>query len=143
MRIAGYSCVELAKTIATNAHEGQKRWGGEPYIVHPEAVAKTVAGYGWEHESVAWLHDVVEDTPLTLGYLLDAGIPYEVVRAVEFLTHREEQTYLAYILELRKHEMVRRIKLADIECNLNDSKDRKNKNSVRDKWMLAAHILSV
>jgi (p)ppGpp synthase/HD superfamily hydrolase len=143
MRTVGYPCVELAKTIATNAHEGQKRWGGEPYIIHPEAVAKTVAGYGWQYEAIAWLHDVVEDTPLTLGYLLDAGMPYETVCAVELLTHREEQTYLAYILELRKHEMVRRIKLADIECNLNDSKDMKNKNSVRDKWMLAAHILSV
>lgn len=64
--------VAKAKEFATRAHEGQlRKWTGEPYIVHPEAVAKRVelAGEDLEAIDAAWLHDVVEDCGVTLDQI--------------------------------------------------------------------------
>jgi guanosine-3',5'-bis(diphosphate) 3'-pyrophosphohydrolase len=60
-----------ALDYAVRAHGEQKRASGEPYIIHPIAVAETVAQWGLDHEAVmaALLHDVVEDTEITLDEL--------------------------------------------------------------------------
>lgn len=60
--------LQKAVDMATKLHEGQKRKSGEPYIIHPLAVAKILAGIGMDdHTIVAGiLHDVVEDTSCTL-----------------------------------------------------------------------------
>ena len=60
--------VDKAFRVACERHEGQKRRSGEPYIIHPVAVAKIVLDYGMDYQSVAaaMLHDTVEDTDLTL-----------------------------------------------------------------------------
>ncbi len=59
--------IEKAFRIADDAHQGQKRRSGEPYIIHPVAVATILADMGMDADSVcaALLHDVVEDTPTT------------------------------------------------------------------------------
>ncbi len=56
-----------AYILAYDAHKDQKRRSGEPYIIHPVAVAQILADIGMDSESVcsALLHDVVEDTPIT------------------------------------------------------------------------------
>lgn len=60
--------VERAIKLATEAHEGQFRKSGDPYIVHPLAVMKMVQGWGMDEDTViaAVLHDTVEDTKVTL-----------------------------------------------------------------------------
>ncbi|MDN5274637.1 MAG: relA [Candidatus Saccharibacteria bacterium] len=62
--------LELAHAIdfATSAHEGQKRRSGEPYIIHPLAVADTLVEWGMDIDTViaGILHDTVEDTDATL-----------------------------------------------------------------------------
>ena len=60
--------LEKAYSVATKMHEQQKRKSGEPYIIHPMAVAKILAELGMDDHCVAagLLHDVVEDTPYTL-----------------------------------------------------------------------------
>lgn len=63
-----------ARNFALAAHADQTRkWTGEPYIVHPQAVAKMVRAVGGSPVMVAaaWLHDVVEDTPATIPQILD------------------------------------------------------------------------
>ncbi len=56
-----------AYALAFDAHKDQKRRSGEPYIIHPVAVAQILADIGMDAESVcsALLHDVVEDTAIT------------------------------------------------------------------------------
>ncbi len=59
--------IQRAYDLANKAHEGQLRRSGQPYIIHPVAVARILIGLGMDTSSVAaaLLHDVVEDTPYT------------------------------------------------------------------------------
>ena len=54
---------------AKKAHEGQKRASGEEYFTHPVAVAQILIDLGMDYHSVAasFLHDVIEDTPVSEG----------------------------------------------------------------------------
>ncbi|GKX55794.1 bifunctional GTP diphosphokinase/guanosine-3',5'-bis(diphosphate) 3'-diphosphatase [Leminorella grimontii] len=60
-------CLKQAFVVARDAHEGQARSSGEPYITHPVAVACILAGMRLDYETLiaALLHDVIEDTPTT------------------------------------------------------------------------------
>lgn len=63
------SLVDKAKIFATKAHEGQvRKYSGEPYIVHPIEVSEIVARHNGSREMIAaaLLHDVVEDTDVTI-----------------------------------------------------------------------------
>ncbi len=59
--------IDNAYAWARDAHEGQLRFSGQPYIIHPIAVSKILADYGMDKDSViaAMLHDIVEDTDAT------------------------------------------------------------------------------
>ena len=63
--------IEKAYSLARSAHEGQFRRSGEPYIMHPVAVAKILFQLGMDNECIigALLHDVVEDTPYDIDYI--------------------------------------------------------------------------
>ncbi len=65
--------IEKAFSIADEAHKEQKRRSGEPYIIHPVAVATILADMGMDTDSIcaALLHDVVEDTPTTAKEIRD------------------------------------------------------------------------
>ncbi|HUG05024.1 MAG TPA: bifunctional (p)ppGpp synthetase/guanosine-3',5'-bis(diphosphate) 3'-pyrophosphohydrolase [Candidatus Limnocylindria bacterium] len=79
--------VRRAYTYAAEAHAGQKRVSGEPYITHPAAVAMLIAELGMEAATIAatLLHDVPEDTPRTAeGIRVEFGD--EIGRLVEGVT---------------------------------------------------------
>lgn len=59
--------IEKAYTLANEAHQGQTRLSGEPYVIHPLAVAYILVDLGMDSESIvaALLHDVVEDTSVS------------------------------------------------------------------------------
>jgi len=59
--------VRKAYAFAENAHKDHKRYSGEPYFIHPSAVAKHLAEMGMDAQTIAagLLHDAVEDTPVT------------------------------------------------------------------------------
>ena len=63
--------ISKAYDLAWEAHENQKRVSGEPYIIHPVNVSYILADMGMDSECIcaALLHDVVEDTPVTLTEL--------------------------------------------------------------------------
>jgi guanosine-3',5'-bis(diphosphate) 3'-pyrophosphohydrolase len=63
--------LEHAIEVASKAHAGQKRKSGEPYIIHPMAVAATLVDWGMDIDTVlaGILHDTVEDTDLSLEQL--------------------------------------------------------------------------
>lgn len=65
---AEIATVKLALEVSALAHRGQKRKSGEPFIIHPVAVAQLLAGMGMDCETVCsgLLHDTAEDTDLDL-----------------------------------------------------------------------------
>lgn len=65
--------LERAVDFATKKHEGQTRKSGEPYIIHPLAVATILVDWGMDTDTVVAgvLHDTVEDTDATLGEIED------------------------------------------------------------------------
>ncbi|MCA9524318.1 MAG: bifunctional (p)ppGpp synthetase/guanosine-3',5'-bis(diphosphate) 3'-pyrophosphohydrolase [Myxococcales bacterium] len=110
------STLEEAILIATAAHRGQRDRGGVPYILHPLRVMGKVSGSA--ERIAAVLHDVVEDTSVTLDDLRRAGFSDEIVDAVDALTRRESEGYDAFIRRLMPNAVARRVKIADLEDNL-------------------------
>ncbi len=108
--------LEAAIQLAVQAHTGQVDRFGAPYILHPLRVMLRLETE--TERMVAVLHDVVEDTPVTLEALQAAGYPPEVVEAVDHLSRREGETYEVFIERIRPHPLARRVKLADLEDNM-------------------------
>ena len=108
--------LDLAIKVATEAHQGQVDKGGNPYIYHPQAVAASVSNT--EHKIVAYLHDVCEDTPITLDALKNMGFPYRIVNSIRLLTKTGELTYEEFLRRLRMDCAARAVKIADIKHNM-------------------------
>lgn len=108
-----------AAEIATAAHQGQCRRNGAPYISHPRAVADRVKGDDIA-EAIAWLHDTLEDTGLTVKELIEAKFPQQVIDAVILLTKTDDMDYNQYLLRLKKDTLAKKVKIADLLANLSD-----------------------
>lgn len=112
--------VKLAHEIAKRAHKGQVDKAGAPYILHPETVASFVTKD--DEKIVAYLHDVIEDTPCQLRDLENAGFSSEIIKAVDLLTRKTGQSYKQYLKLVKTNELARVVKLADLKHNSNLSR---------------------
>ncbi len=88
--------VRRAYYYAEQAHDGQSRRSGEPYITHPLAVANILAEMHMDHQSLmaAMLHDVIEDTAIAKNHIDKqfGGTVADLVDGVSKLTHLEFET---------------------------------------------------
>jgi (p)ppGpp synthase/HD superfamily hydrolase len=108
--------LEDAIALAVEAHRGQQEKAGQPYILH---VLRVMFRLDTEYEQMAGvLHDVVEDTAYTLDDLRRLGYPELVVTAVDCLTRREGETYEEFVERAGVNSIARRVKLADLEDNM-------------------------
>ena len=106
---------EKAYKIAKKAHLGQVDKAGEDYIKHPEKVASFVKTD--EEKAVAYLHDVIEDTELTLEDLNKYDFSKEVLEAVDIITKKRGEDYQSYLNSVKKNKLARAVKLADLRHN--------------------------
>lgn len=117
------SVIERAYIVAEQAHDGQKRKSGEPYITHPIAVAQILAdlGIGPTTVAAALLHDTVEDTEYTLA-MLQKDFGNEIAALVDGVTkldkvkfgeHAQAETVRKMVVSMSKDIRVLVIKLAD------------------------------
>ena len=106
---------EKAYEIAKKAHLGQVDKAGEDYIKHPEKVASFVKTD--EEKAVAYLHDVIEDTELTLEDLCEYDFSKEVIEAVDIITKMRGEDYQSYLNSVKKNKLARAVKLADLRHN--------------------------
>lgn len=111
---------EKAYKLACEAHAGQVDKGGNPYIQHPETVAGMVDSD--EEKAAAYLHDVLEDTDVTIEQLIDAGFPYDIIRAVLLLTKQPGQDYHEYLALIKGKPIARKVKIADLRHNMDISR---------------------
>lgn len=110
---------ELAKLFATGAHEGQVDKSGEPYILHPQRVASRMDRPS--RAVVAWLHDVVEDTDVTLQRIEEL-FGDGTAEAVDAITHKKGESWADYLTRVRGNEIARAVKIADLIDNSNLSR---------------------
>ena len=110
----------LAMRIAYDAHHGVRDQSGAPYIFHPYEVASRMDDE--ISTAVAFLHDVVEDTDITFDDLRDKGIPEPVIVPLKLLTHDKSVPYEDYIKALGTDAIATKVKLSDLEHNMNESR---------------------
>jgi len=109
--------IEKSLEIALKAYSGQRDKAGKTYILHPLRIMSKMET---EYEmSVALLHDVIEDSNYSADDLLKEGIPPEVVEAVQLLSKVSGETYDQFIDRIVDNSLASKVKLADIEDNIN------------------------
>ena len=108
--------LEKALGIALEAHQGQTDRQGAAYILHPLRLLAKFRDPTLQ--LIAILHDVVEDSPVTLQNLLDEGFSQTVVDAVDALTRRPEEPYEHLIARAAENDLAKQIKLADLEDHM-------------------------
>ena len=110
------SSIEKALIIAANAHTGQIQRNGEPYSLHPLQIMLQMETI--PEKIAAILHDVIEDSDITLEMLQKEGFSDDVLKTVDLLTHYEKDSYEEYIERLKSFPMARHIKIADLNDNM-------------------------
>jgi (p)ppGpp synthase/HD superfamily hydrolase len=118
--------VRHAYAFAEHAHRGQRRKDGQAYISHPVRVARILAGLGYDEEvlAAALLHDVVEDTPVTLPEIRQAfgqrvALLVDAVSEDPELTGDERKVAYRERVRLAPRD-AQAICAADKVCNLDD-----------------------
>lgn len=112
--------LEVAIALACDSHRGQKDKAGQPYILHP--LRLMLSFESTTEKIVAILHDVVEDSPVTLERLRDLGFEPSVVDAIDALTRREGESYDDFIDRVSANPLAARIKVRDLQDNLDVSR---------------------
>lgn len=112
--------LEHAIALAASAHSGQVDKAGQPYILHPLRLMLAVTTP--DERMAAVLHDVVEDTAITLAQLVEAGFPHAVISAVEALTKRPGETRIDAARRAAANPIARVVKLADVTDNMDLSR---------------------
>lgn len=104
-----------AMRICFEAHKDQRDKNGMPYIFHPVHLAEQMTR---EHDvCVALLHDVVEDTDISLEQLEAEGFPAEIIDALRLMTHDESVPYMDYVKAIKTNPIAAAVKLADLKHN--------------------------
>jgi GTP diphosphokinase / guanosine-3',5'-bis(diphosphate) 3'-diphosphatase len=114
------STLERAISLAAQAHAGQVDKAGEPYILHPLRVMLRVSTD--EERIAAILHDVVEDTSVTIEQLATEGFSQTVVAAVEALTKLPGESRMEAASRAAGNPLARTVKLADNAENMDLSR---------------------
>ena len=119
------SQLELAKYIAEKAFANKKDKGGNPYMNHINYVVSNsvrCGGNSEEVQTVAYLHDLLEDCPEWNESTLRVLFTTDVVDAVVLLTKKPDQSYPEYIAQLADNVICYDVKLADLKHNLDVSR---------------------
>ena len=135
--------------LAMRAHAEQS-YGDLPYLSHllevDQNVVKLFKPTGMKHSepfskepgdeidklrAIAYLHDTLEDTDLTVEHMRLAGIDEDVIHAVQCLSKHDGQEYMVYMDVVLSNELARKVKLCDTMANLNNSLREGNMKRIR------------
>ena len=112
----GEADVQRAQALSAKAHQGQVDKAGLPYIDHPRRVVGYLVNPTAQEVIVAWLHDVVEGTALTLEYV-QKEFGSQVAAAVDAITRRPDETRSDYYARVKANPMALTVKAADLDDN--------------------------
>jgi hypothetical protein len=110
---------ERCLDLVTQAHKGQLDKAGRPYIEHLLDVSRRAARSGDSARLAGLLHDVLEDTDTSVDDLRRAGVPEDVLDAVQAVIRRPDESYDQFIDRVVRHGgLALQVKHADLESNL-------------------------
>lgn len=105
-----------ALSFAEKAHRGQKDKGGQEYIEHLIFVSTLVNSE--DEKIIALLHDILEDTKITIDDLQKEKFSKKVIEAVDILTKKDNVSYFDYIENVKKNSIAKKVKIADLTHNI-------------------------
>jgi len=130
--------------FAKAKHQGQVDKNSVPYIQHIIRVARKTKSI--DERILAILHDVLEDTDTTLEELVNLGVEDKIIEALQLLTYQKGSNYQEYIYNLKKNNLAKAVKLADIADNTEPKRLEKLpialRERLRKKYELALSILN-
>lgn len=106
------STLERAITVAARAHEGHRGRVGAAYILHPLRVMLRVSTT--EQRIVAVLHEVLQESPMTLSDLAREGFALKILAAVQALSPRGDESDEDLVVRIGDDPLARAVKLADL-----------------------------
>ena len=112
--------LQIAKTLILILHGDQTDKAGKPYVQHLYAVARQFSDPTLQ--TIALLHDSIEDTDATAEMLEAMGFSTRVVSAVIALTKKEGEAYEDYLRRVKNNSDARQIKIADLRHNMDISR---------------------
>lgn len=104
-----------ALKLCFEAHKEQSDKSGMPYVFHPFHLAEQMKDE--ETTIVALLHDVVEDSNVTIDDLREMGFSQNVVEAIALMTHDPDIEYMDYVAKIKENPIAKAVKLADLKHN--------------------------
>ena len=107
--------IDDALHLVVTHFRGIKDKDGEPYVMHCLRVMLGVTDP--LAQQVAVMHDLLEDTDVTLDDLRERRFPPAVVAAISLLTHNPQDSYAEYVVRLKPNELARQVKLSDLRDN--------------------------
>ncbi len=131
-----------ALKLCFEAHKDQFDKSGLPYVFHPFHLAEQMQDE--DTTVVALLHDVAEDTQITLDEIAQMDFGDAVMEALALLTHQEDVPYMDYVRAIKPHPIARTVKLADLRHNSDLSRlDEVNEKALkrREKYLQAMALL--
>ena len=108
--------LKQAIDIAVECHSGQMDRAGEPYIQHPLRMMMKMKTA--EEKITAVLHDVVEDSNITIDDLRKEDFSEKILKAVDALTKHKGESYKKSIERVKKNPLAVKVKIADFEDNM-------------------------
>lgn len=116
--------LDKALRVAVLAHASQLDKSGHAYFFHPVSIARSLAldGFSSDYQIVALLHDVVEDTSITLDDLKEEGFDDNILSAIDAITKRKGESYEAYLSRVMKNPLACKVKRYDLEDNLHEKR---------------------
>ena len=105
-----------AMNIAFRQHKDQEDKAGLPYIFHPYHLAEQMGNDEYAI-CTALLHDVAEDTDMTIQDIEKEGFPKEVITALKLLKHDDGVPYREYVKKIKPNPLAKKVKLADLYHN--------------------------
>ncbi|MFT4148264.1 MAG: hypothetical protein QM632_05690 [Micrococcaceae bacterium] len=139
---------DMAMNIAAEAHYEQTDKVGLPYINHPARVVGHLQEENASDEvlAVGWLHDVVEDTDVSLEDLRQVGFPEEIIEAIDAISVRNKETRVEYYERVKANPIALQVKLADIKDNTDPARlawlDEKTQARLKKKYTKALAVLT-
>ena len=133
--------LDEALNLVANHFRGITDKSGSPYVLHCIRAMMTVESL--DAKMVAVMHDLIEDTPMTLAQLRTKGFSEQVVNGVDLVTHKDDVSYPDYIVAIKKNSIATEVKLADLKDNTSLNRTLyREKSSAKDCARIQRYLLS-